>query len=158
MKVAITAEKATDLGIKIRKGDYDNKNNFIEGLKDIDVLLLVSGMDPPEKRILQHNNIIAAAKESGVRKIIYTSIIGAEQGNAFSPIVQSNRKTEENLINSGLKWVIGRNGLYIEPDIEYIENYKRAGEISNCASEGRRDYSEAINRYAQFMLQLKSLL
>ena len=115
-------------------------------------------MDAPEKRIIQHKGIIDAAKEAGVKKIVYTSIIGAEHDNAFSPIVQSNRKTEENIIDSGLEWVIGRNGLYIEPDIEYIDNYKRAGEISNCASDGKCSYTtrdELGYAYAQMMLEDK---
>jgi len=38
---------------------------------------------------------------------------------------------------SGLDWVIGRNGIYIEPDIEYIETYKKMGGIFNCAGNSR---------------------
>ncbi|NNE97871.1 MAG: SDR family NAD(P)-dependent oxidoreductase, partial [Pyrinomonadaceae bacterium] len=37
--------------------------------------------------------------------------------------------------------VIGRNGLYIEPDLEYLENYINGGEISNCAGVGKCSYT-----------------
>ena len=29
----------------------------------------------------------------------------------------------------GLNWSIGRNGLFIEPDVEYIEDYKKDGTV-----------------------------
>ena len=119
--IARTPEKAKHLGIEIRKGDYDIPNELEKALKGVDTLLLVSGMTEPIKRAEQHRNVINAAKKNGVKKIVYTSIVGAEENNAFSPIVQSNRETEKNIRESGMEWVIGRNGIYIEPDLEYIE-------------------------------------
>jgi NAD(P)H dehydrogenase (quinone) len=139
--IARTPEKAKSLGVKIRKGDYNNKKEFLSALQGVDVVLLVSGMDHPERRIQQHRNVIEAAKENGVKKIVYTSIIGADKGNAFSPIVASNRQTEEDIKTSGLQWAIGRNGLYIEPDLEYIETYKKEGAIINCAADGLCGYT-----------------
>ena len=138
---ARTPEKAKSLGVEIRKGDYNNKEDFDKSLKDVDALLLVSGMDQPDKRIQQHRNVIQAAKENGVKRIVYTSITGAEKGNAFSPVVASNRQTEEDIRNSGLQWAIGRDGIYIEPDLEYIDNYKKDGGIINSAAEGKCGYT-----------------
>ena len=109
--------------------------------KFIDAVLLVSGMDEPQKRIQQHRNVIEAAKINGVGKIVYTSIIADQEKTAFSPIVKSNRQTELDIQNSGLDWVIGRNGLYIEPDLEYIDNYLKNGEITNCAGDGKCAYT-----------------
>lgn len=123
------------------KGDYNSKEEFLLALKGIDALLIVSGMDNPDKRIVQHRNIIEAAKENGVKKIVYTSIIGAPEGNAFSPIVASNRQTEEDVKSYGLQWAIGRNGLYLEPDLEHIEAYKSEGAIINCAANGKCSYT-----------------
>ena len=157
--IARTPSKAEDLGVEIRKGDYKQKEHFKGAFKDINTVLIVSGMDAPENRIEQHSNIIDAARESGVNKVVYTSIIGTEHGNTFSPIVHSNRQTEEKLINSGLEWVIGRNGLYIEPDIEYVKNYKNAGKISNCASDGKCSYTtrgELGYAYSQMILKDKN--
>lgn len=139
--IARTPEKAKHFGIEIRKGDYNSREQFNNALVGVDTVLLVSGMDAPEKRIEQHRNVIEAAKLNGVKKIVYTSIVGAEQGNAFSPIVQSNRQTEKDIQESGLNWAIGRNGIYIEPDIEYIENYIKEGEIRNCAQNGKCSYT-----------------
>lgn len=139
--IARTPARAQHLGVEIRSGDYNNRADFDEALKGIDAVLIVSGMDAPDKRIGQHRNIIEAAKANGVKKIVYTSITGDSATTAFSPVVQSNRQTEEDIKNSGLAWAIGRNGLYIEPDFEYLEHYIKAGEIANCAAEGKCAYT-----------------
>jgi len=139
--LARTPEKADSLGGEIRPGDYNNKPDLIKSLTGVDVVLLVSGMDPPDKRILQHRNVIDAAKNARVKKIVYTSIFGEVGDTSFSPVISSNRQTEVDIKNSSLQWVIGRNGLYIEPDIEYIENYLKEGKISNCAADGKCSYT-----------------
>lgn len=139
--LARTPEKAQHLGVEIRPGDYNDRNALEKSLQSVDAVLLVSGMDAPEKRIGQHRNVIEAAKSAGVKKIVYTSVQGAEEGTAFSPIIQSNRQTERDVRDSGLEFVIGRNGIYIEPDVEYIETYKKMGGIFNCAGEGKCGYT-----------------
>lgn len=139
--IARTPERAKNLGVEVRQGDYNEKSQYDTALKGVDAVLLVSGMDAPDKRIQQHRNVINAAKEAGVTKIVYTSVIGEASGNNFSPIVASNRQTEKDVRNSGLQWVIGRNGLYIEPDVEYIDAYIKEGKIANCAGAGKCSYT-----------------
>ena len=115
-------------------------------------------MDAPEKLIPQHRNVIDAAVSCGVSKIVYTSVQGPEGGTAFSPVVESNRQTEQDVRDSGLEWVIGRNGIYIEPDVEYIETYKSKGEIANCAGDGKCGYttrSELAYAYARMLTESK---
>jgi len=138
--IARSPSKAKALGVEVRKGDYNDGVQLEEALSGIDAVLLVSGKDAPEKRIEQHRNVIGAAVTTGVKKIVYSSVQGADEGNSFSPIVQSNRKTEEDIKSCGLDWAIGRNGIYIEPDVEYMGTYQKAGEIANCAGEGKCGY------------------
>lgn len=152
--IARTPSNAKDLGVEIRAGDYNNRRQFDEALRGIKILLLVSGMDAPDKRIIQHRNVIDAAVGAGVKKIVYTSVQGAETSTAFSPIIQSNRQTEQDVRHSGLDWVIGRNGIYIEPDIEYLDTYKASGEIANCAGDGKCGYTtrpELAYAYARLL-------
>ncbi|NNC79341.1 MAG: NAD(P)H-binding protein [Acidimicrobiales bacterium] len=152
--LARTRDKAAHLGVEIRPGDYNDRAALEESLQAVDAVLLVSGMDEPDKRIGQHRNVIDAARAAGVSKIVYTSVQGAEEATSFSPIIQSNRQTEEDVRNSGLEWVIGRNGIYIEPDVEYIESYVAAGGITNCAGDGRCGYAtrpELAYAYAQML-------
>lgn len=156
--LARSPAKAGSLGIEVRPGDYADRDRLKTSLAGVDTLLLVSGMAAPEERIGQHRNVIEAAKDAGVTKIVYTSIQGAETGTDFSPIVQSNRQTEADVRESGLDWAIGRNGIYIEPDIEYIESYKARGEIANCAGDGKCGYTtrpELAHAYACMLTQAK---
>ena len=154
--LARTPSKAESLGVEIRPGDYASRSELAESLRGVDSLLLVSAMDPPDKRISLHRNVIESAKQAGVSKIVYTSIQGAEEGTAFSPIVQSNRQTEQDVQGSALSWVIGRNGIYIEPDVEYIDTYKRRGEIANCAGQEKCGYTtrgELAFAYARMLTE-----
>ena len=154
--MARSPDKAKSLGIDIRAGDYNDESTLEKSLQSVDTLLLVSGMDPPEKRVEQHRNVIQAAQNSGVKKIVYTSVQGAEVSTAFSPIVQSNRQTEQDIRNSGMDWVIGRNGIYIEPDIECIDAYRESGGIFNCAGDGKCGYTtrpELAYAYARMLTE-----
>ncbi|MGY5453051.1 SDR family oxidoreductase [Agarivorans sp. MS3-6] len=156
--LARTPDNAKHLGVEVRAGDYNNPEQLEQSLQAVDVLLLVSGMDAPEKRIAQHRNVIQAAKNAGLKKIVYTSVQGAEENTAFSPVIQSNRQTEQDVRDSGLEWVIGRNGIYIEPDIEYIDNYKKVGGIFNSAGDGKCGYTtrtELAYAYARMLTQDK---
>ncbi len=154
--LARTPEKAEHLGVEIRPGDYNERDVLEQSLQGVDAVLLVSGMDAPNKRIEQHRNVIEAAKNAGVTKIVYTSVQGAEEATDFSPIIQSNRQTEQDVRESGLAWVIGRNGIYIEPDVEYIDTYKKEGGITNCAGDGRCGYTtrpELAYAYARMLTE-----
>lgn len=153
--IARNPSKAEHLGVTVKKGDYNSRTDFDEALKEVDVVVIVSGMDAPDKRVEQHRNIIHAARDAGARKIVYTSIIGDDGKSTFDAIVKSNRQTEQDVRESGLEWSIGRNGLYIEPDVEYIETYKKEGKIANCAADGLCSYtvrSELAFAYLQMIL------
>lgn len=154
--IARTLAKAEHLGVEIRKGDYTSYEDFETALQGVDVVVILSGNDAPEKRIDQHRNIIEAAKSNGLKKIVYTSILGDPEKTAFSPIIASNRQTEEDIKASGLNWTIGRNGIYIEPDVEYLDHYIKAGKLSNCAGTGKCAYTsrtELAVAYAKMALQ-----
>lgn len=152
--LARTPANAADLGVEVRPGDYADPTQLERSLQGADTLLLVSGNEPPQDRIQQHRNVLAAAKSAGVGKVVYTSVQGAETNTAFSPVVASNRQTEADVRDSGMDWVIGRNGIYIEPDIEALEDYKAAGEVANCAGDGRCGYTtrpELAAAYARLL-------
>lgn len=152
--IARTPKNAESLGVEVRAGDYNQKAQFDQALQGVDALLLVSGNGNPEKRKQQHANVIDAAKAAGVRKVVYTSIVGPLSDSDFAPIVRSNRHTEDYLKNSGLVWSIGRNGLYLEPDLEYLDHYRKDGKITNCAGDGRCAYTtreELAYAYARML-------
>ena len=100
--------------------------------------------------------MLDAARAAGVGKVVYTSVQGAEEGTAFSPVVQSNRQTEVDVRNSGMDWAIGRNGIYIEPDIESIGHDVADGGVANCAGDAKCRYTtrpELAEAYARMLTQ-----
>ncbi|MEO0602216.1 MAG: NAD(P)H-binding protein, partial [Myxococcota bacterium] len=139
--LARTPDKAASLGIETRPGDYGDRATLEASLVGVDVVVLISGNGNPEERIPLHRNVLAAAKAAGVRKLVYTSVLGAEEGSAFAPIVKSNRQTEADVRDCGMQWSIGRNGLYIEPDLAYATIYAEQGTITNSAGDGRCAYT-----------------
>src|SRR5687768_10919393 len=67
VKAATLKEK----GIAIRIGDYTDHDSLVRAFGNVDKLLLVSSNDRQafENRTTQHVNVIAAAKEAGVKHI-----------------------------------------------------------------------------------------
>ena len=89
--LARTPQKATGLGVEIRPGNYDDINQLESSLQGVESLLMVTSMSTPDERMVQHTNIVTAAKRAGVRKIVCTSIQGRKR-YSFLPVVLSSRK------------------------------------------------------------------
>jgi NAD(P)H dehydrogenase (quinone) len=110
--VARTPEKAADLDVEVRQGDYDDPASLRAAFADTDVLLLVSSPDVrPGARPRQHGNAITAAVEAGVGRVVYTSAVHATDGPAF---LRDHGATEDLLNASGLPFTILRNTFYEE--------------------------------------------
>jgi NAD(P)H dehydrogenase (quinone) len=141
-----TPEKAADLGVEARVFDYTKPESMVASLKGIDKLLLISSNELGQ-RIPQHKAVIEAAKQAGVKHIIYTSILHADK----SPLMLGveHLATEVDLKASGLTYTILRNGWYTENYTGSVKGAIGAGAFIGCAGEGkiasaaRVDYAEA---------------
>ncbi|MFB5947008.1 SDR family oxidoreductase [Albibacterium profundi] len=139
-------EKATELGIEIRKFDYSEPEGLKGALQGIDHLMLISGSEVG-KRAAQHQNIINAAKESGVKWIVYTSLLKADTSTLS--LAAEHVQTEEMLNSSGIPCTILRNGWYTENYLMSIKEALTAGSLLGSAGEGkissatREDFAEA---------------
>ncbi|MBZ0266173.1 NAD(P)H-binding protein [bacterium] len=150
--LARSPEKAGDLGVEVRPGDYASLDQLTTGFAGAQVAIIISSMAHPDDRIGLHRNAIECAKAAGVKKIVYTSIFGEEGKCSFDAIIRSNRQTEKDVQASGLQWIIARNGLYIDADLESLNDYINAGGIENCAGNGKCAYtsrSELATAYVQ---------
>jgi len=104
-------------GVEIREGDYNDYDALVRAFTGVEKLYFVSGNDV-EGRRPQHENVVRAAQEAGVRHIIYTSIPAPHGVDAKnSPIyfvVDSHQHTEELLKNSGLTYTILQHSIYTD--------------------------------------------
>lgn len=131
-------------GVAVRAGDYDSEAQMIEAFAGIDTVLMISapvviGID----RVTQHRNVIAAAKAAGVRKVVFTSVIGngLEMQTMFADAQKVNRQAEQDLAESGLEFINARAGLYLDLDLLHIQRADREGHVySNNAGVGRCGY------------------
>lgn len=102
-------------GVEIRTGDYENYTSLVNAFTGVDKLLLVSSNDV-NNRSAQQANAVKAAREAGVKYILYTSFVRKDESEA-SPIAfvaQSHIATEKAIRDSGLTYTIFRNNLYLD--------------------------------------------
>jgi len=110
--------KASDLkqkGINLKIGDYDNYDSLLAAFQGIDKLLLVSGTDLVN-RGKQQLNAVKAAKEAGVKHILYISFERKNETET-SPIAflaKSHIDTDNAIKASGINYTIFRNNLYLD--------------------------------------------
>lgn len=141
-----TPEKAVDLEVETRAVDYNKPESLAASLQGIDTLLLISGNELGQ-RLPQHKAVIKAAKQAGVKHIVYTSVLHADK----SPLMLGveHLATEVALKESGLVYTILRNGWYTENYTGSAKSAIGAGAFIGCAGDGkiasaaRVDYAEA---------------
>ena len=139
-------EKAADLGVEARAFDYTQPEALVASLKGIDKLLLISGNEIGQ-RLPQHKAVVEAAKQAGVKQITYTSILHADS----SPLglAEEHLGTEVAIKESGLTYIILRNGWYTENYTGSAKGAVGAGAFIGNAGDGkiasaaRVDYAEA---------------
>ncbi|WP_225000289.1 SDR family oxidoreductase [Cesiribacter sp. SM1] len=110
------AEALKAKGVTIKIGDYDNYSALMQAFKGVDQLLLVSGSDL-EKRGKQHENVVKAAVEAGVKHIYYTSIDRKSDNAEASPIalvMKTHLDTERHIKSSGMAYTLLRNNIYAD--------------------------------------------
>lgn len=100
-------------GIHIRIGDYDNKGALEQAMTGIDKVLLVSGLDIT-KVVQQHQNVVDAAKQAGVKCLAYTSNCLKDRTTLLNKVMHTHLQTEDYIIASGLNYIIFRNVLYMD--------------------------------------------
>jgi len=141
-----TPEKVSDNAIEARRFNYDEPDNLSKSLEGIDHLLLISGSEVGKRR-QQHENVIKAAKQAGVKWIVYTSLLHADKSTIS--LADEHRATEAALKASGIAHTILRNGWYTENYTASITASVKNGAFIGCAGEGkissaaRDDYAEA---------------
>lgn len=113
---------------EIRKMVYANTPEVVEALKGLDVLLMVSARENPE-RVKEHKSFLDAAKLAGVQHIVYTSFYGADE-KATITLSRDHAQTEAYIKELGFTYTFLRDNFYLDLFIDIaLEN----GEIRGPA-------------------------
>ena len=111
--------------------DLSNETTFAEALTGCDALFVMR--PPTETRGEPFARLFAAARDAGVRRLIVSSVLGADR-NPLLP----HRKMEEAARASGLAWVILRPADYMQNfETVHREAIRDRNEIRVPAGRGR---------------------
>lgn len=99
-------------GVQARRADYEDKAALVQAFRGAEAVFMVSAMQVGAVRQVQHRNVIEAAKEAGVKRIVYTSFLGAGDPNINSFEIADHRFTEQLILASGLSWNFMRDSQY----------------------------------------------
>ncbi|MHC3378025.1 NmrA family NAD(P)-binding protein [Ligilactobacillus equi] len=144
-------KKYADQGVETRQADFNVVAGLAEKFAGGEVLALISMPFVGKKRQKAHKNVIDAAKEAGVKKIIYTSLVNA--GDPTNPSVEKldHIYTENYIKDAGLDYIFLRNSQYAEAMItNYYTYVKTSGVLTNSQGDGlmayisRKDCAKAV--------------
>jgi NAD(P)H dehydrogenase (quinone) len=93
-------------------GGYADEPELRGALQDVDVLFLVSAAESAE-RMAQHAAAVRAARDAGVRRVVYTSFFGAAPDCTFT-LGRDHHATEELVREAGLEFTFLRDNLYLD--------------------------------------------
>ncbi|MCW2586711.1 MAG: NAD(P)-dependent oxidoreductase [Frankiales bacterium] len=129
-------EKAADLaaqGVQVRQADYTKPDTLRTAFAGATKILLISSSEVGQ-RAAQHANVIAAAKEAGAGLLAYTSIARADSSTL--QLAAEHQATEQLVRDSGLPFVLLRNGWYTENYTGQLAVHLEHG-IVGSAGDGR---------------------
>ena len=115
----------------VRRASYEHTAHAVAALSGVETLFMVSASESPA-RMEQHRGFLDAAKEAGVRHIVYTSFYGASPGATFT-LARDHAATESYIKEKGFSYTFLRDNFYLDFFIDLCEAY---GEIKGPAGRG----------------------
>ncbi len=105
---AIAGLEAVEMG----RAGYRDQTALTEALAGCETVFLVSASEA-EHRVVDHAHAVRAAVDAGVRRIVYTSFLGADPDATFT-FAQDHFATEQLIRESGLAWTFLRDSQYLD--------------------------------------------
>ena len=120
--------------MQVRAIDFNDPTTLREAFAGAQKVLLVSSNEVGQ-RTGQHQNVIDAAKDTGVGLLVYTSVANAD--STTLQLAAEHKATEAALRASGVPFTLLRNSWYLENYTSQIETYLQAGVVLGAAGNGR---------------------
>ncbi|MCJ1447699.1 MAG: hypothetical protein MMC23_008210 [Stictis urceolatum] len=121
----------TSQGYSFRVANFDSPQTLLSAFTGVDKLLFVSSDTfDNEKRSLQHQRVVSAAKAAGVGHVYYTSLAFGGLGDGSKVAVQAaHLETERMLEDSGVGYTSVREGLYADAFPLFLDWYPDSREV-----------------------------
>jgi NAD(P)H dehydrogenase (quinone) len=114
-------------GVEVRIGDYLDYDSLLQAFNGVDKVMLTSAVAFSD-RFTQHYNVITAARQAGVKHVVYMAIMRKEGSGRMMPeITESDLFTEQALKSSGLDYTI----LYHPPFTDVLSIYYDSNPYQN---------------------------
>ena len=134
-------KKYEEMGVETHVTNFNQKEGRVEAFKGAERLGLISMPFVGAKRQAAHKNAVDAAKEAGVKQIVYTSLVNAADETNPSVEKKDHIYTEEYIKEVGLDYVFMRNSQYAEAMItNYFTFVKADGVLKNSQGDGKMAY------------------
>jgi NAD(P)H dehydrogenase (quinone) len=99
-------------GAEVAIGSYDDPDSLRRAFEGARTLFMVSASEDPDRMRL-HANVVEAASDAEVDRVVYTSFFGAARDCTFT-FGRDHWHTEELIRGSGLRHTFLRDNLYID--------------------------------------------
>ena len=140
-----------DIGIETRVTNFNHQEGLTEAFAGAERLALISMPFVGAKRQNAHRNVVDAAKEAGVKQIIYTSLVNADDETNPSVEKKDHIYTELYIREQGLDFIFLRNSQYAEAMItNYFTFVHMDSVLKNSQGDGlmayisRKDCAKAL--------------
>ena len=144
-------KKYADMGIETHVTNFNNPDGLMEAFKNAEVVALISMPFVGAKRQNAHKNCVDAAKAAGVRQIVYTSLVNADDETNPSVEKKDHIYTEKYIQEQGLDYQFMRNSQYAEAMVtNYFTYAKMNAPLTNSQGDGlmayisRKDCAKAV--------------
>lgn len=129
------------MGIETRVTNFNKLEGLSKTFEGAEKLALISMPFVGAKRQNAHKNVVDAAKEAGVKQIIYTSLVNAADETNPSVEKIDHAYTEEYVKGLGLDYIFLRNSQYAEAMVtNYFTFVKMDGVLKNSQGNGKMAY------------------
>jgi len=99
-------------GAEVAAASYDDRASLRRAFQGARTLFMVSASEDPD-RLRLHANVVGAATDAGVERVVYTSFFGAAPDCTFT-FGRDHWHTEELIRGGGLAWTMLRDSLYLD--------------------------------------------
>ena len=99
-------------GAQVAAAGYDDPERLRRAFQGVRTLVMVSASEDPD-RLRLHANVVGAAADAGVERVVYTSFFGAAPDCTFT-FGRDHWHTEELIRGSGLRFTFLRDNLYLD--------------------------------------------